>query len=80
MGEAEIGAFHSHLAVKEKVSASTQNQALNAVAFMYRVFVIEILWTSDIKRHSLYRKCMKSWFTFSQMPKVVLFEDVVEEV
>ena len=28
MGEAEINAFLSHLATKEKVSASTQNQAL----------------------------------------------------
>jgi hypothetical protein len=29
MGEAEISRFLSHLAVAEKVSASTQNQALN---------------------------------------------------
>lgn len=30
MGEPEINAFLTHLAVKEKVSASTQNQALSA--------------------------------------------------
>lgn len=36
LGEAEITAFLSHLAVRERVSASTQNQALNAVLFLYR--------------------------------------------
>jgi integron integrase len=36
MGEAEVGAFLSHLAVEKRVSASTQNQALNAVAFLYK--------------------------------------------
>ena len=35
MGEAEINAFLTHLAVKEKVSASTQNQALSALPFLY---------------------------------------------
>ena len=36
MGEAEINAFLTHLAVKEQVSASTQNQALSALLFLYR--------------------------------------------
>lgn len=36
MGEKEVAAFLSYLAVKRKVSASTQNQALNALAFLYR--------------------------------------------
>lgn len=36
MGEAEINAFLTHLAVKENVSASTQNQALSALLFLYR--------------------------------------------
>lgn len=36
MAEAEINAFLTHLAVKEKVSASTQNQALSALLFLYR--------------------------------------------
>ena len=34
--EPEINAFLPHLAVKEKVSASTQNQALSALLFVYR--------------------------------------------
>jgi integron integrase len=36
MGEPEINAFLSHLAIKGKVSASTQNQALSALLFLYR--------------------------------------------
>ncbi len=36
MGEPEINAFLTHLAVAEKVSASTQNQALSALLFLYR--------------------------------------------
>ncbi len=36
MGEAEVGAFLSHLAVKGNVAASTQNQALNALVFLYK--------------------------------------------
>jgi len=36
MAEPEINAFLTCLAVKEKVSASTQNQALYALLFLYR--------------------------------------------
>lgn len=36
MGEREISAFLTHLAVEGKVSASTQNQALAALLFLYR--------------------------------------------
>ena len=36
MGASEIGAFLSWLAVQRRVSASTQNQALSAVLFLYR--------------------------------------------
>jgi site-specific recombinase XerD len=36
MAEPEINAFLTHLAIKEKVSASTQNQALSALLFLYR--------------------------------------------
>lgn len=36
MGEQEINAFLTHLAVDEKVSASTQTQALSALLFLYR--------------------------------------------
>jgi site-specific recombinase XerD len=36
MGAREIGEFLTYLAVNRKVSASTQNQALNALVFMYK--------------------------------------------
>lgn len=36
MAEPEMNAFLTHLAVTEKVSASTQNQALSALLFLYR--------------------------------------------
>jgi len=35
MGEKEINEFLTHLAVKETVSPSTQNQALCTVVFLY---------------------------------------------
>lgn len=36
MGKNEIESFLSHLAVQDRVSASTQRQALNAIMFLYR--------------------------------------------
>jgi site-specific recombinase XerD len=36
MAEPEINAFLTHLAVKNRVSFSTQNQALSALLFLYR--------------------------------------------
>jgi integron integrase len=36
MAEAEVNAFLTHLAVDQKVSASTQTQALSALLFLYR--------------------------------------------
>ena len=36
MGAEEIIAFLSHLAIERKVAAATQNQALNAISFLYR--------------------------------------------
>ncbi len=36
MGASEIEAFLTHLAVDQHVAASTQNQALNALLFLYR--------------------------------------------
>ena len=43
MGEKEISQFISHLATARKVAASTQNQALNAIVFLYkRVLNVEL--------------------------------------
>ena len=37
MGTPEIGAFLSWLATSQRVSASTQNQALSAILFLYKL-------------------------------------------
>lgn len=37
MGETEVGAFLTELAVNGRVAAATQNQALNAIVFLYKV-------------------------------------------
>jgi site-specific recombinase XerD len=40
LSETEVAAFLTHLAVNRQVSPSTQNQALNALVFLYR-YVLE---------------------------------------
>ena len=37
MGAKGIGEFLTYMAVERKVSASTQNQALNALVFLYKI-------------------------------------------
>src|SRR5438045_9785599 len=49
MGELEIGAFLSSLATEAKVAASTQNQALAALLFLYQeVLGRELQWMGDL--------------------------------
>ena len=43
MAEAEVSAFLSHLAVKEKAAKATQLQALNSVVFLYRDVLLKPL-------------------------------------
>ncbi|MGN6112355.1 MAG: integron integrase [Luteimonas sp.] len=51
MGAPEVEAFLSHLANDGKVSASTQNQALSALLFLYRqVLGIELPWMDNVTR------------------------------
>jgi integron integrase len=51
MGKQEIEAFLTHLAVVRNVSPSTQNQALNAILFLYKqVLGIEVVWLEDVTR------------------------------
>ncbi len=50
MGEREIGGFLTHLAVDDEVAASTQNQALSALLFLYRAVLRRELGTlADIE-------------------------------
>jgi integron integrase len=51
MGSREVEAFLTHLAVDEHVSASTQNQALQALLFLYRqVLEIDLPWLENVTR------------------------------
>ena len=50
MGAAEVEAFLTHLAVQENVAASTQNQALSALLFLYREVLHQDLGPVDALR------------------------------
>lgn len=51
LNKKDIEAFLSYLAVRRKVSPSTQNQALQAILFLYRVVLeIELPWMEDVVR------------------------------
>lgn len=51
LGEREVEAFLTDLAVRGQVAASTQNQALSALLFLYReVLGIELPWMDGIRR------------------------------
>ncbi len=69
MAEAEISAFLTHLAVKNNVTSSTQNQALSALLFLYKqVLGIELEWLDGITRAK----------RPSRLPTVLPREQVIE--
>jgi len=50
MGGEEVARFLTHLAVNRNVAASTQNQALNALVFLYRhVFSVELVGIDAVR-------------------------------
>lgn len=51
MGASEVEAFLSKLATRDDVAASTQNQALSALLFLYReVLAIDLPWMESVVR------------------------------
>jgi site-specific recombinase XerD len=53
MSETELSAFLTHLARDGQVAASTQNQALSAILFLYQqVLRQEIGWLDNVERAS----------------------------
>ncbi len=51
MGAAEVERFLSDLAVRGQVAASTQNQALSALLFLYReVLAVDLPWLDNVVR------------------------------
>ena len=63
MGSAEVNAFLTHLAVEGQVSASTQNQALSALLFLYRELLERdldlegVVWARARPRLPWWRAC-----------------------
>ncbi len=56
MGKVEVEAFLTWLAVSRKVAPSTQNQALQAILFLYRrVLNMELAWMDNVVRAKLKR-------------------------
>ena len=57
MGGDEIKEFVSNLAVKHHVSASTQNQALQAILYLYKnILKKDVGWIEDIKKAARVRR------------------------
>jgi site-specific recombinase XerD len=57
LGASEVEAFLSMLATERKVSASTHNQALSAVLFLYRVVLgVALPWLDNINRPTQKRR------------------------
>ena len=57
MGASEVEAFLTHLATDRRVSASTHNQALSAILFLYReVLAVELPWLNGINRPAQKRR------------------------
>lgn len=57
MGASEVESFLTHLATDRKVSASTHNQALSAILFLYReVLAVELPWLNGINRPTKKRR------------------------
>jgi integron integrase len=51
LGAAEVESFLTHLAVERRVAASTQNQALGAILFLYRhVLEADLPWLENVVR------------------------------
>ncbi len=57
LGKKGVEQFLTHLAVERKVSPSTQNQALQAILFLYReVLELELPWLDDVIRAKTRRR------------------------
>lgn len=73
MREAEVTAFLKHLAVERRVSAKTQNQALNAIVFLYKqVLSIKLGEFGPIPRGQE-TKYLPAVFTQSEVHKLLSF-------
>ncbi len=61
MGAPEVGRFLTSLAVDGRVAASTQNQALSALLFLYRdVLAVDLPWLDGVVRAHRLSGCRSS--------------------
>src|SRR6516162_4045684 len=66
MAEEEVTEFLTHLARDRNVAASTQNQALSALLFLYKdVLKQEIGWLENVERARDRQKCQWFFLTLS---------------
>ena len=70
--QSEVRAFLSHLAQQEHVSASTQNQALNALVFLYKQVIQKELGSIDAVR-ARRPKRLPVVLTRSEVEKILAF-------
>ncbi len=69
MGQKEVEAFLSYLAVERKVAASTQNQAFNAILFLYeKVLELDVFQKIDAYRAKRPER----------LPTVLTFEETMD--
>lgn len=69
--EPEVTAFLTHIAVEEHVSASTQNQALQALLFLYRdVYQTPLNFITGVVRAKR-SQTLPVWFTKQEVPLVL---------
>ncbi|MFM7442106.1 MAG: phage integrase N-terminal SAM-like domain-containing protein, partial [Snowella sp.] len=80
MGEEEIKSFLSHLAVERNVAAATQNQALNAILFLYReVLKIELGNISEFLRAKGHKR-LPTVLTKEEVQKIIRHLSGVEHL
>lgn len=80
MGEAEIRAYLSHLAVEKNVAASTQTVALSALLFLYRqVLQIDLPCIDEIERAKR-PEHLPVVFTRSEVKQILLHLDGVHHL
>lgn len=70
MGAAEVREYLTHLAIKKSVTSSTQNQALNAIVFMYRqVLGIELAEIKAVRAKQSQR--LPEFFTRAEIDAIM---------